>query len=59
MNTITVKESILQAFYEIVTDLTIEEIEDIKDTLTAQEFKLSDDGQRISIEDVKKELALA
>ncbi|SZD72032.1 Uncharacterised protein [Candidatus Ornithobacterium hominis] len=56
MDTILVKKSILQSFYEIVNDLSLEEVEDLKDTLTAREFQLEDDGERISLEELKKEL---
>ncbi len=57
MDTILVKNSILQSFYEIINDLSLEEIEEIKDALTAKEFELTDDGERMSIEQVREQLA--
>lgn len=59
MDTILVKNSILQSFYEIINDLSLEEIEDVKDALTTREFELTDDGERLSIEQVREQLALS
>lgn len=58
MDTTTVKESILNSFYAIIKDLTIEEVENLKDALTVQEFRLTDDGKRYSLSEVKKQLGL-
>ncbi|MDO4728488.1 MAG: hypothetical protein Q4B43_05720 [Bacteroidota bacterium] len=58
MDTILVKKSILQLFFEIINDLSLEEIEDIKDALTVKEFELTDDGERFSMEQVKEQLAI-
>lgn len=58
MDTLLVKNSILQSFYEIINDLSLEEIEDVKDALTVREFKLTDDGERLSIDQVKEQLSL-
>lgn len=56
MDTTLVKKSILNSFYEVIKDLTLEEIENLKDALTVQEFKLTDDGKRYQLSDVKKQL---
>lgn len=58
MDTIVVKKSILNAFYEVIKDLTLEEVENLKDALTVQEFKLTDDGKRFSLSEVKKQLGI-
>ncbi len=57
MDTKAIKKTILDAFYEIVQDLTLEELEDLKDVLSVQEFYLTDSGQRFKFEEVKNELA--
>lgn len=56
MDTALVKKSILQSLYEIVKDLTLEEVEDLKDLLTAQEFRLTDTGERYDLREVEKTL---
>lgn len=58
MDTTVVKKSILNAFYEVIKDLTLEEVENLKDALTVQEFKLTDDGKRFSLSEVKKQLGI-
>lgn len=56
MDTTLVKKSILNSLYEVIKDLTLEEIENLKDALTVQEFRLTDDGKRFSLSEVKKQL---
>lgn len=56
MDTTLVKKSILNSLYEVIKDLTLEEVENLKDALTVQEFKLTDDGKRFSLSEVKKQL---
>lgn len=56
METIAVKNRVIEAFYKIITDLNIEEVEDLKDALSIREFELTDDGERISFEELEKEL---
>lgn len=58
MDTALVKKSILKSFYEVIKDLTLEEVESLKDALTVQEFRLTDDGKRYSLSEVKKQLGL-
>lgn len=56
MDTTLVKKSVLNAFTGILNDLSVKELEDLQDLLAVKIFKLTDKGDRISFEDVKKEL---
>lgn len=58
METQIVKKGVLNAFKGIITDLNSKEIEDVQDILTIQLHKLTDDGKRVKLEDLKKELNL-
>lgn len=58
MDTLLVKESILSAFEGILNDLSLEELEDLKDLLTIKIFEMTDDGERMSLEEVKKQLEI-
>lgn len=57
MNTQKIKEGVLNTLYEVLEDLTLQEIEDLKDALTAREHALTDDGQRMSLEEVRAMLS--
>ncbi|WP_372473227.1 hypothetical protein AB4865_10415 [Capnocytophaga sp. ARDL2] len=59
METNAIKKSIINAFYEIVNDLTLSEVEDLQDVLAVREAHLTDDGDYITLEELKKELELA
>lgn len=56
METQLPKNNILDAFAGILPKLTIKEIENLQDDLSVQLHKLTDDGKRISIDKVKKDL---
>ena len=56
METQLPKNNILDAFAGILPKLTIKEIENLQDDLSVQFHKLTDDGKRISIDKVKKDL---
>ncbi len=56
MDTNKVKYSILEAMYSIIGDLSLEEVEDLRDALSIQEFKLTDNGEHISLSEVEKML---
>ncbi|HPW87692.1 MAG TPA: hypothetical protein PK067_00725 [Kaistella chaponensis] len=58
MDTTLVKKSVLNAFTGILNDLSVKELEDLQDLLTVKIFKLTDKGERISLENVKKELQI-
>ena len=47
----------MQAFEAILSELSANDIEDIQDKLTVQLHKLTDDGKRYSLDEVKKQLA--
>ena len=57
MKTAQLKKSIMQAFEAILSELSANDIEDIQDKLTVQLHKLTDDGKRYSLDEVKKQLA--
>lgn len=59
MEAVQVKESIIKAFESILEDLTAKDIEDLQDKLTVQLHKLTDDGKRYSLNDVKKHLNIS
>lgn len=52
MDTTQIKQGLLQSLYALLPDLSLEEIEDLKDALTAREHELTDDGERISLDAV-------
>ena len=56
MDTTLEKEGVLSAFNGILNYLSLKELEDL---LTVKIFKLTDEGERISLEDVKKELIIS
>jgi hypothetical protein len=56
METQVVKKGVLNALTGIITDLNVKEIEDLQDYLSIQMHKLTDDGKRIKLADLKKEL---
>ena len=56
MDTTLVKKGVLNAFTGILNDLSVKELEDLQDLLTVKIFQLTDKGERISLENVKKEL---
>lgn len=56
MNTQKIKEGVLNTLYEVLEDLTLEEIEDLKDALTAREHALIDDGVRVPLEELRAQL---
>ena len=56
METQVVKKGVLNAFTGIITDLNIKEIENLQDYLSIQMHKLTDDGMRTKLADLKKEL---
>lgn len=51
-----VKKGVLNALNGIITDLNVKEVEDLQDYLSIQMHKLTDDGKRIKLNDLKKEL---
>ena len=51
-----VKKGVLNAFSGIITDLSVKEIENLQDCLSIQMHKLTDDGKRIKLKDLKKDL---
>ncbi|MDD4630610.1 hypothetical protein [Proteiniphilum sp. UBA1028] len=58
MKTAQLKKGVIQAFEAILSELTASDIEDIQDKLTVQLHKLTDDGKRYSLDEVKKQLAI-
>lgn len=58
MKTAQLKKGVIQAFEAILSELTASDIEDIQDKLTVQLHKLTDDGKRYSLDEVKKQLAM-
>jgi hypothetical protein len=58
MKTEQLKKGVIQAFEAILSELTASDIEDIQDKLTVQLHKLTDDGKRYSLDEVKKQLAM-
>jgi len=58
MKTAQLKKGVMQAFEAILSELTASDIEDIQDKLTVQLHKLTDDGKRYSLDEVKKQLAM-
>jgi hypothetical protein len=56
METQVVKKGVLNAFSGIITDLSVKEIENLQDCLSIQMHKLTDDGKRIKLKDLKKDL---
>ncbi len=50
------KEKVLKAFNNILNDLNLKELEDLQDLLTVKIFRLTDRGERISLDKVKKDL---
>ncbi len=57
MKTAQLKKGVIQAFEAILSELTANDIEDMQDKLTVQLHKLTDDGKRYSLDEVKKQLA--
>lgn len=57
METQIVKKGVLSAFKGVINDLNIKEIEDLQDFLSIQLHKLTDDGKRIKLNDLKKQIA--
>jgi hypothetical protein len=58
MDTTLVKKGVVNAFIGILNDLTKKEIEELQDLLSVKLHKLNDSGERIPLEQVKKELKL-
>ncbi|MEA5062093.1 MAG: hypothetical protein VB074_12460 [Proteiniphilum sp.] len=56
MKTAQLKKGVIQAFEAILNELSANDIEDIQDKLTVQLHKLTDDGKRYSLDEVKKQL---
>ncbi|WP_026775083.1 hypothetical protein [Polaribacter sp. Hel_I_88] len=56
METIKVKNGILDALKGILAELNLKEVEDLQDMLSIQMHKLTDNGNRVSLADLKKEL---
>ena len=56
METQLVKKGVLSAFKGVINDLNIKEIEDLQDFLSIQMHKLTDDGKRIKLKDLKKQI---
>ncbi len=56
MKTAQLKKSVIQAFEAILSELSANDIEDMQDKLTVQLHKLTDDGKRYSLDEVKKQL---
>ena len=57
METQIVKKGVLSAFKGVINDLNVKEIEDLQDFLSIQLHKLTDDGKRIKLNDLKKQIA--
>jgi hypothetical protein len=57
MKTVQLKKSVIQAFEAILSELSASDIEDIQDKLAVQLHKLTDDGKRYSLDEVKKQLS--
>lgn len=57
MKTAQLKKGVIQAFEAILSELSASDIEDMQDKLTVQLHKLTDDGKRYSLDEVKKQLA--
>ena len=53
-----VKKGVLNAFSGIIADLSVKEIENLQDCLSIQMHKLTDDGKRIKLKDLKKDLKI-
>ena len=53
-----VKKGVLSALTGILNDLTVKEIEDLQDALSVQLYKITDDGKRVKLEDLKKDLGI-
>lgn len=58
MDTAVIKKSVLNAFTAIINDLSVKELEDLQDLLAVKIFQLTDKGERVSLDDVKKELQI-
>ncbi len=56
MKTAQLKKSVIQAFEAILSELSANDIEDMQDKLTVQLHKLTDDGKRYSLDEVKEQL---
>lgn len=56
MKTAQLKKGVIQAFEAILSKLSANDIEDMQDKLTVQLHKLTDDGKRYSLDEVKKQL---
>lgn len=56
MKTAQLKKGVMQAFEAILEELSKSDIEDLQDKLTVQLHKLTDDGKRYSLNEVKKQL---
>ena len=56
MKTAQLKKGVIQAFEAILSELSASDIEDMQDKLTVQLHKLTDDGKRYSLDEVKKQL---
>ncbi len=56
MKTAQLKKGVIQAFEAILSELSANDIEDMQDKLTVQLHKLTDDGKRYSLDEVKKQL---
>lgn len=56
METLIVKKGVLNAFTGIIPDLNTKEIENLQDYLSIQMHRLTDDGKRVKLADLKKEL---
>ena len=57
METQIVKKGVLSVFKGVINDLNVKEIEDLQDFLSIQLHKLTDDGKRIKLNDLKKQIA--
>jgi hypothetical protein len=58
MEALLVKKGVLNAFAGIISDLNIKEVENLQDALSIQIYKLTDNGKRTKLEDLKKELKI-
>lgn len=56
MKTAQLKKGVIQAFEAILSELSANDIEDMQDKLTVQLHKLTDDGKRYSLDEVKNQL---
>jgi hypothetical protein len=54
MKTAQLKKGVIQAFEAILSELSTSDIEDMQDKLTIQLHKLTDDGKRYSLDEVKR-----